>query len=150
VEFLALLDSYPTDDQLLAMDPAAMLDAIELAILVTMAQDLGLDVETADDPQSRQRMRHAVAGGFGLPEQILAELPRAAGNLVRIAQGSEHEVFQGDVVFLQAEGSSASALWQPYVTGTIDRHTIGCGHFEMMKPGPAAEIGALIAARMVA
>jgi len=54
------------------------------------------------------------------------------------------------VVFLQAEGSRAPALWEPYVSGTIDHHTIGCGHVEMMKPGPAAEIGALIAARMVA
>jgi nonribosomal peptide synthetase DhbF len=155
VEFLALLDSYPTNDQLLDMDPVAMLGAIELAILVTMAQDLGLSIETADDPQSRQLMRQAVAKGFGLPEQILADLPRAAGNLIRIAQGSEHEVFHGDVVFIQAAGSrpgnvDTSELWQPYVSGTIDRRTIGCGHFEMMKPGPAAEIGALLAARMVA
>jgi amino acid adenylation domain-containing protein len=152
VELLALLDSYPTNDQLLAMDPAARLGAIELAILVTMAQDLGLSVETADDPQSRQRMRQAVASGFGLPEQILADLPRAAGNHIRIAQGSEHEVFHGDVVFLRAEGNrrpDTPELWRPYVSGTIDHHTIGCGHFEMMKPGPAAEIGALLAARLV-
>jgi nonribosomal peptide synthetase DhbF len=155
VEFLALLDSYPTDHQLLDMDPAAMLDAIELAILVTMAQDLGLSIETADDQRTRQLMRQAVAKGFGLPEQILGDLPRAAGNLIRIVQGSEHEVFHGDVVFIQAAGSrpdvpDASELWQPHISGTIDHHAIGCGHFEMMKPGPAAEIGALLAARMAA
>ncbi|GAA2581759.1 amino acid adenylation domain-containing protein [Actinomadura fulvescens] len=153
VEFLALLDSYPTNPWLLDMDPPAMLDAIEEAILVTMAQDLGLSVETADDPRSRRRMRQAVANGFGLPEQTLADLPRAAGNLIRIAQGDEHEVFDGDLVFVQAEGtrlgdSDALELWQPYVRGTIDHHTVGCGHFEMMKPGPVAEIGALLAARM--
>jgi nonribosomal peptide synthetase DhbF len=153
VEFLALLDSYPTDQRLLEMDPAAMLDMIETAILVTMAQDLGLSIETADDPQSRQRMRQAVAKGFGLPEQTLADLPRAAGNLIRIVQGTEHEVFYGDIVFVRAEGSrpdipDVSELWRPYVSGTIDHHTIGCGHFEMMKPGPAGEIGALLAARI--
>ena len=97
VEFLALLDAYPTNHQLLNLDPAAMLDAIELAILATMTQDLGLSIETADDdPRSRQLMREAVAKGFGLSEQILADLPRAAGNLIRIAQGDEHEVFDGE------------------------------------------------------
>jgi nonribosomal peptide synthetase DhbF len=153
VELLALLDAYPTNDELLAMDPAAMLDAIELAILATMAQDLGLKTDYGSDPRSRQRMRQAVARGFGLPEQTLADLPRAAGNLIRIAQGSEHEVFHGDVVFVRAEGSNPDApdtakLWEPYVSGTIDSHTIGCGHYEMMRPGPVAEIGSLLQARL--
>jgi len=154
VEFLALLDSFPTNHQLLDMDPAAMLDAVEKAILLTMAHDLGLTVETADDPGSRRLLRQAVAQGFGLPEQILADLPGTAGNLIRIAQGSEHEVFDGDVLFIQAANGrpdqpDTSQLWRPYVTGTLDRQAVHCGHFEMMKPGPAAEIGALLAARLV-
>jgi nonribosomal peptide synthetase DhbF len=153
VELLALLDSYPTDSRLPDSDPAATLDAIELAILVTMAQDLGLNVGNGADPRSRQRMRQAVARGFGLPEQTLADLPRAAANLIRIAQGSEHEVFGGDVFFVQAQGSNPGApdtatLWRPWVSGTIDSYTVGCGHYEMMKPGPAAEIGSLLEARL--
>jgi amino acid adenylation domain-containing protein len=154
VEFLGLLDSYPTNHQLLDMDPAAMLDAVEQAILLTMAHDLGLTVETADEPGSRRLLRQAVAQGFGLSERTLADLSRAAGNLIRIAQGSEHEVFDGDVLFIQAANGrpdqpDTSQLWRPYVTGTLDRQAIHCGHFEMMKPGPAAEIGALLAARLV-
>ncbi|MBO2449478.1 amino acid adenylation domain-containing protein [Actinomadura barringtoniae] len=153
VEFLALLDAYPTNPWLLEMDPVTMQGEIETAILVTMAQDLGLDVETADDAGSRERMRQAVAKGFGLPEQMLADLPRASGNLIRVAQNDEHEVFHGDPVFVQAAGTllgdvSASQLWQPYVNGIVDHSTVDCGHFEMMRPGPAAEIGALLAARM--
>ena len=160
VELLALLDSYPTNDELLDMDPAAGLDAIEQSILVTLAQDLGLttDMTTGNgaDPPSRQRLRQAVARGFGLSEQTLADLPRAAGNVIRIAQGNEHEVFHGDVVFVRAGGSNPSAptatdtakLWQPYVCGTIASHTVSCGHFEIMKPGPAAEIGSLLTARL--
>jgi nonribosomal peptide synthetase DhbF len=154
VEFLALLDSYPTNHQLLDMDPTAMLDAVEQAVLVTMAHDLGLFVGTVDDPGSRERMRRAVAHGFGLPEQVLADLARAAGNLIRIAQGNEHEVFDGDVLFVQAANGrpdqpDTAQLWRPYVTGTLDHQYVHCGHFEMMKPGPAAEIGALLAARLV-
>ncbi len=151
VEFLALLDSYPTNEQLEDLDPAAMVDATELGILLTMAQDLGLSVETADDPQLRQRMRLAVANGFGLAEQTMAELPRAVANLIRIVQGGEHAVFQGDVVFIRAAGNGTadpSELWEPYVSGTIDRHSVGCGHFEMMKPGPATDIGSLLSARI--
>jgi thioesterase domain-containing protein len=154
VEFLALLDSYPINHQLLDMDPAAMLDAVEQAVLLTMAHDLGLTVETSDGPGSRRLLRQAVAQGFGLPEQILVDLPRAAGNLIRIAQGSEHEVFDGDVLFIQAANGRPDQpdtwqLWRPYVTGTLDHQIVHCGHFEMMKPGPAAEIGALVAARLV-
>jgi nonribosomal peptide synthetase DhbF len=154
VEFLALLDSYPTNQPLLDMAPDAMLDTIEQAILVTMAHDLGLDVDTANDPGSRRLMRQAVAQGFGLPEQILADLPRAAANLARLTQGGEHEVFHGDVLYLQAVGGDpgkpdTSELWRPYVSGTIDRRTVDCGHFEMMRPGPAAEIGALLTAGLV-
>ena len=153
VEFLALLDSSPTDDEVLGMDPPAMLDAIELAILVTMAQDLGLAIDPGDDLGSRQRMRQSVAQSFGLPEQTLADLPRAAGNLLQIVKGGEPEVFHGDVVYIQAEGSltdmpDAAKMWQPSVSGTIDHHVIGCGHFEMMRPGPVAEIGSLLAARL--
>jgi thioesterase domain-containing protein len=133
-----------------------MLDAVELSILVTMAQDLGLDIGDGADPRSRQRLRQAVARGFGLPEQTLADLPRAAGNLIRIAQGREHEVFDGDVLFVRAGGDDPGTsgppdlarLWQPYVSGTIDSHTISCGHFEMMRPGPVAEIGSLLHARL--
>ncbi|MFG2000487.1 amino acid adenylation domain-containing protein [Spirillospora sp. NPDC048911] len=155
VDLLALLDAYPTDPGPPDTDPAAALSAIETAILVTLAQDLGLSVDTADDPPSLRRLRQAVARGFGLPEQILADLPRASGNLMRIARGGEHEIFHGDLVFVQAADarpgiSEPSELWRPYVSGTIDRTTIGCGHFEMMKPGPMAEIGALLAARMTA
>ena len=153
VEFLALLDSSPTDDDLLDMDPAAMLDAIELAILVTLAQDLGLKVDVGDDPLSRQRIRRAVAEGFGLPERTLADLSRAAGNLYTIVKGGEHETFHGDVVFVQAESSRSDMpdvrrLWRPYITGTIDHHVVGCGHYEMMKPDPVAAIGSLLAPRI--
>jgi nonribosomal peptide synthetase DhbF len=154
VELLALLDSFPTNTQLLNLAPAARLDAVEQAILVTMAQDLGLGAGTADDSGARQRLRQAVAHGFGLPEQILADLPRAAANLVETAQGNEHEVFDGDVLFIEAargrpDKPDTAALWRPYVTGAIDRQTVDCGHYEMMRPGPAAAIGALLAARLV-
>ncbi|MFG2045480.1 AMP-binding protein, partial [Dactylosporangium sp. NPDC048998] len=138
VEMLTLLDAFPTNHQLLDMAPAAMLAAVEQAILLTMAHDLGLD-----DPD-----RAAVAHGLGLPETLLADLPAAAANLIRIAQGTRHEVFDGDVLFVEAAHSrpGIAELWAPYVTGTIDRRTVDCGHFEMMRPGPAAEIGALLAA----
>jgi amino acid adenylation domain-containing protein len=153
VALLALLDSYPRDYQPGEIDPAGMLDMVETAILVTMAQDLGLSVETADDPQSRQQMRLAVANGFGLPEQTLADLPKASANLIRIVQDSDRAAFQGDIFFVSAKGDGSdihdgSELWQPYISGTIEDHSIDCGHFEVMKPGPAAEIGSLLSARI--
>jgi nonribosomal peptide synthetase DhbF len=148
VALLALLDSTPGDSRLRDMERTALLDMIETAILATLTQDLGLDTGTTDDPQSRQQTRRAVAQGFGLPEQTLADLAQAAGNLAWIAQGAEPEVFQGDIFFVKAKGSRADMkLWEPYVSGTIDDHGVDCGHFELMKPGPTAEIGSLLSAR---
>jgi amino acid adenylation domain-containing protein len=152
VALLALLDSSPRAAQLGTMDPAAMLGMVETAILVTMAQDLGLSIEnTSIENTDDQQMRIAVAKGFGLPEQTMADLPRASANLIRIVQDAEPAVFQGDIFFVKAKGSRADMkLWRPYVNGTIDVHSVDCGHFEMMKPGPTAEIGSLISARMQA
>jgi nonribosomal peptide synthetase DhbF len=155
VGLLMLLDSYPGGHRLQETDSATMLDTTETAILATMAQDLGLSIVTSDNHRSRQRMRRAVAKAFGLPEQTLADLPKAAANLIRIAQGSKPAVFQGDMVLVKAEGSrrdipGGSELWQRYVSGTIDSHSIDCGHFEMMKPGPVAVIGALLSTRLIA
>jgi nonribosomal peptide synthetase DhbF len=153
VGLLALLDSYPGDSQRRHMDPATMLDMIETAILATMAQDLGLSTETAAGPQSKEQMRSAVAKGFGLPEQTLADLPKAARNLIQIVQDTEAQVFHGDIIFVTAERSrpgngSGPQLWRRYVSGTIDDHSIDCSHFEMMKPGPAAAIGSVLSARI--
>jgi thioesterase domain-containing protein len=122
-----------------------------------MAQDLGLSTETAGDPQARQQLRLAVAKSFGLPAETLAELPRASANLIRIVQGDDPPVITGDIFFVQARGSDTGSAgdipgdpqrWRPYIGGAIDSHGIDCGHFEMMKPGPVAEIGSLLAARM--
>jgi thioesterase domain-containing protein len=132
---------------------AAEIEETELAILATMAQDLGLAVESSGDPQSRERARLAVATGFGLPEHTLADLPKASANLIRIVQGSERPVFQGDIVFVAAEGTlrnrpEGPQSWRRHVSGTIDDHSVACDHFEMMTPGPAADIGSLLSARI--
>jgi amino acid adenylation domain-containing protein len=136
---LTLVDSYPQDSQ------ETPRDMVETAILLTMAHDLGLDVED----QPRDQTRSAVATAFGLPEQVLAALPGAAANLIRIVHG-ERSTFDGDILFVHAERDRHSSpdRWQPYVSGSIEDHGVDCGHFEMMRSGPAAVIGSLLSARM--
>ena len=38
--------------------------------------------------------------------------------------------------------------WEPYIAGTIERHSVDCLHEDMMKPQARREIGRLISAEL--
>ncbi|CRK58226.1 Siderophore biosynthesis non-ribosomal peptide synthetase modules @ Bacillibactin synthetase component F [Alloactinosynnema sp. L-07] len=143
VELLALLDSFPPDGQSTLPDWG---DQIERALLTTMAQDLGLAVDDDTD-----RLRSAVAAGFGLPEDMLTRLADASGNLIRVLVGAPTDVVDGDILYVTAERSARTRgggadLWRDFATGRIDDHGVDCGHFDMMKPAPIACVGQLVTA----
>ncbi|KAG0354381.1 hypothetical protein BGZ54_001673, partial [Gamsiella multidivaricata] len=62
--------------------------------------------------------------------------------------------YSGDMLFFRAtagvddtEAVVNPAEWTPYVQGDIEVHEVKCGHMEMDKPGPMADIGRAIATR---
>ncbi|WP_436498518.1 amino acid adenylation domain-containing protein [Actinokineospora sp. HUAS TT18] len=141
VELLALLDSFPPDGQ---STLPGWGDQIERALLTTMAQDLGLAVDDDTD-----RLRSAVAAGFGLPEDTLTRLADASANLVKVLVGAPTDVVDGDVLYVTAEQSARTRgggadRWRDFATGRIDDHGVDCGHFDMMKPAPIARVGQLV------
>jgi nonribosomal peptide synthetase DhbF len=153
VELLALLDSYPGNAGYGDVTEEELVGMTESAMLTTMAQDLGVGLGTSDDAATRDRLRSAVATGLGLSEDRLRELTRAAANITRIVRGGDAPVFDGDLLFVTAQRSrpdrrGGAELWQDLVTGGITDHGVDCGHFEMMKPGPLAEIGTLLAEKL--
>ncbi|GII05874.1 non-ribosomal peptide synthetase [Planobispora takensis] len=84
-----------------------------------------------------------------LDEQTLQAVYRNYRNGVKISQEYRPRRFDGDVLFVTAAhgreaDSPTAADWKPYVTGTIEDHTIACDHASMLNPGPIAEIAALL------
>jgi nonribosomal peptide synthetase DhbF len=147
VAFLGLLDSYPATMASGEFDVAS-------AILTTMAKDLGLDLEGAlRDGAALDSGRAAVARGFGLPEDTLTGLADHCGRLLAVLRDTTPGTVRGDLLFVTAERSRANRSggperWQPFVTGAIEEHRVDCGHFDLLKPGPAARIGELLTARL--
>lgn len=150
VALLALLDSYPaTGDTGPSSDPAT----VEWAILTTMAKDLGLDLEETLDRDSVAACRSTVAQGFGLSDDTLTALANASGGLISLLRRDPPAVFGGDVVFFTAERSrpgrpGGSELWMPYLTGSLENHSVDCGHFDLLKPGPSERIGTILSTNL--
>jgi len=145
VELLALLDSFP--DQPVGSD---LETRIEAGIVATMAQGLGLGQPGSISVESA---RAEVARGFGLAEQTLVELAKAAANLFRILQTDRPAVFRGDVQFFSAERDRAmrgdgALRWQPYVEGAVVDHPVDCGHYEMLRPASAEVVGKHLSTRL--
>jgi enterobactin synthetase component F len=150
VALLGLLDSYPAaGDTGPSSDPAV----VEWAILTTMAKDLGLDLEETLDDDSAAAFRATVATGFGLSDDTLTAVASASGELIRVLRADPPDVFGGDVVFCTAERSrpgrpGGAELWLPYVTGNLENHSVDCGHFDLLKPGPSERIGTILSTHL--
>jgi len=55
--------------------------------------------------------------------------------------------FKGDVLVLRAAAGprhEEGEIWRLHVSGRIRQEYLGCGHYEMLDPGPAATIGEIL------
>ncbi|MFD9435310.1 type I polyketide synthase [Streptomyces sp. NPDC060002] len=103
----------------------------------------------------------ADAPGDGAASRVTREEAAAIAavmrNNLRIAPEFVPRLFHGDVLFFSATRESAADAgdlslasgkadgWRPYVDGSVDDHTVPCGHYEMTEPGPIARIGSVVA-----
>ncbi|WP_263251409.1 amino acid adenylation domain-containing protein [Saccharopolyspora rosea] len=150
VRFLCMLDSYPKDvwDEL----PS---EAEALRALLYMA---GYDMTRLgeQDPTREDVMAILSAEGSALAnleEHTITAIIDNFANCAVLENEAEHDKFRGDVLFFTAavnpaKASLTSAMWQPYVDGVVENHDIACEHKDMTRPGPLAEIGALVDARL--
>ncbi|MGY1502800.1 amino acid adenylation domain-containing protein [Streptomyces sp. QTS52] len=140
VDFLALLDSYPTARQ---GEPEA-----EPRRLLDVAGALGvpLDLSAFDGHDPRELLNLLKAADHPLRDLDEASLlamyeDHATARASRLTYVPT--VFRGDVLaFTAASDSGASAVdtWSAHVDGHIAEHRVPCRHEEMMQPGPLSRI----------
>ncbi|WP_031167340.1 non-ribosomal peptide synthetase [Streptosporangium roseum] len=138
VALLALLDAYPGEK--IDSGGREALPGLLAAAGYEGPEEIGKVMEFVHG----QNGRYAT-----LDEQTLLAVYRNYRNGVKISQEHVPRRFDGDVLLvIAAHGREADILtaadWKPYVTGTIEEHTVACDHEAMLNPEPIAEIAALL------
>ncbi|MFE9102021.1 amino acid adenylation domain-containing protein [Actinomadura geliboluensis] len=150
VGLLALIDSYHGQD--LAGD--------EREILHELLQGIGVDA-TALAPDGNPDMKQIMAiladrddALATLAEDDLVNVYRNYENGLRQAEEYRPGRFRGDVVFFTAlqgrtaESPTGRANWGPLVEGEIEDYPVDIEHHLLLEPEPAAEMGAVLAAKL--
>lgn len=95
---------------------------------------------------------HADALHDALDGVTMAAVHAVCGNNLGLLRRFTPDVFDGDPLVVTAAGSTdparARAAWAPYATGTVRTEAVDTDHFGMLRPGPAARIGALVTAHL--
>ncbi|MFI0444378.1 amino acid adenylation domain-containing protein [Actinomadura sp. 6N118] len=150
VALLALIDAFHTQD----------LEAEKREILPELLESIGIDATMiAEDgnPDLVQIMavladREDALSTLG--EDDLVNVYRNYENGVHRAEEYRPGPFRGDIVFFTAlqgrtdEMPTGPANWAPLVDGRIEDHPLDVDHHLLMEPEPAAEIGAVLAAKL--
>ncbi|WP_179272367.1 amino acid adenylation domain-containing protein [Streptomyces sp. XY006] len=150
---LALLDSYPRD-------PAAPVAPVsEQDVLATLLDFAGHAEEAAGDgePLRIADVMEILRSGGGhladIEESRVEALTEVFTANTRIAAAHAPGRFDGDVLHFTATagrppGLPTAALWEPAVTGRVERHAVECTHREMCRPEPLARVGRVLAERL--
>ncbi|SEH01269.1 Condensation domain-containing protein [Nonomuraea solani] len=83
------------------------------------------------------------------PAQYLREYDSLRGSLTVLDLRGEADPEAAADAWMRADlRTPVAEAWRPYVGGVIETHDVACGHKGMIRPGPMAEIGAMVAARL--
>ncbi|MFF5263020.1 amino acid adenylation domain-containing protein [Actinomadura viridis] len=150
VGLLALIDAYHGQD----------LEAEKREILPELLESIGIDarmVAADGHPDLEQIMAVLAERGDALAtlgEDDLVNVYRNYENGLRQAERYRPGPFPGDLLFFTATrgrtaaSPTARSNWGPLVGGDIEDHPIDAEHHLLMEPGPVAEMGAILAARL--
>lgn len=149
VRSLVLLDGYPGSHS-----PALTAEETRAALLASLGYDLGPDRSTR---VGRSEFDEIIATEPGLLQGIDASTAdaviRVFGTNRDLLRGHEPSHYPGDAVLVVA-GSDvdparpAPNSWAPYIGGELDVRTVAASHGTMTRPGPLAEIAAVLAEKM--
>ncbi|NJQ03749.1 condensation domain-containing protein, partial [Streptomyces zingiberis] len=142
VALLALLDAYPGS--------------------VATSRYRGEEGRTEDGYAELRREEGAMADLYrstGMNDRVRANLEKVLRNMSGFAPGHSPRPFGGDLLLFVATGGRTAAAadtapgevgerWRPYIRGGIETHEVPAGHYEMLRPEHAAEIGRVVAARL--
>jgi amino acid adenylation domain-containing protein len=150
VGLLALIDAYHGQD----------LESERREVLPELLEAIGIDAKmvAADGNPDMAQIMAVLAGRDDalatLGEDDLVNVYRNYENGLRQAEEYRPGRFRGDIVFFTAlqgrtEGSpTGRSNWGPLVEGEIEDYPLDVDHHLLMEPGPAAEMGAVLAAKL--
>ncbi|TDB98025.1 amino acid adenylation domain-containing protein [Actinomadura sp. 7K534] len=150
VGLLALIDAYHGQD----------LESERREVLPELLEAIGVDagmIAEDGNPDMAQIMAVLAARDDALAtlgEDDLVNVYRNYENGLRQAEEYRPGRFRGDIVFFTAlQGRTADsptgrANWGPLVEGEIEDYPLDIDHHLLMEPGPAAEMGAVLAAKL--
>ncbi|GLZ28501.1 hypothetical protein Lesp02_06910 [Lentzea sp. NBRC 105346] len=133
VELLVTLDSAPQPD-------VPEIDAS--AALANLLAEYGASELT---PEALDRIRLHDPGLASLLDRNLDGHMRATTNLSSVMRTFSPRPFHGSMLCFVAEADPSA--WDPHVAG-VEVHHVPCTHQEMLRPSAAAQIGAVLSARL--
>lgn len=154
VGLLVLLDAYPVEEE-------RRVEMEERQILTDMYQAYAR-MHGEDDtlPADEDAVRAGIVAYMGrsdgevrhLDAEQRADVLNVLVNNVRLASPTEPAPYKGDVLLVAAEENVREWAhpqgWEPYLSGDFERVPVAATHEAMMAPGPAAEIGRILSARL--
>ncbi|MDC0770923.1 amino acid adenylation domain-containing protein [Streptomyces sp. HD] len=93
----------------------------------------------------------------GLSEQSLANLEKVLRNMAGFTPDHTPRTFDGDLLLFVATedrpaelpAKDAVTAWRPHIGGRIESHEIAVSHYDMLQPGPLAQIMRIVTEKLV-
>ncbi|WP_158943853.1 alpha/beta fold hydrolase, partial [Streptomyces sp. NRRL S-378] len=110
--------------------------------------------EPGDEPIPMPRVLEVLKahGGTlaGLDERTVTALIDITANNLRISRATATEQYDGDMLFFEAAGpdgapTGLSEVWEPYVSGRIEKHATAFEHMQMMSADALADLAPVLA-----
>lgn len=155
VAFLAMLDAFPS--HYLPLRGEASEDEALIALLALGGYDPdSIKDGPLDIARAIEILRSDGSALASLDEEIILNLKNTYENSVRLLSAFVPEKFEGDLLFFHSTiipewfDPIEPEMWAPYIGGEIERHDIACRHKDLCQPGPLAEIGKVLLAKLQA
>ncbi|CAI6080263.1 Dimodular nonribosomal peptide synthase [Paenibacillus sp. JJ-100] len=153
VEFLAMLDAYPSHYLPIRGEPD---EAEALTALLALG---GYDPDSiGDEPlnmaTAMRILRSEGSALASLSEETIRKLRRTYENSVRILGAYTPSRFEGDLIFFRSTiipdwfDPIEPEMWNAFIGGHLERHDIACRHKDLCQPGPLEEICRTLAAKL--
>lgn len=147
ISSLIIMDSYPSTNE----RPARVESEDEM--MREAASLLGIDVEQfGDQPIDFAVLFRAADRAGMIPADFNQKIAKRTFEMLQhnatLERNFRPSQFDGDVLFFFAARKKGDhrlpEAWQPFVTGSLEIHSIDCKHGEMAEPGPLKKIGAIL------
>ena len=148
---LGIMDSYPSSDQ------RESIPMTEEKLMKDLAPMLGLDFgELGNEPLNFDTVYEAARRIGEIPADFDERIARR--NMEMLLHNSVLEQkfraghYDGDILFFFADMKEGEhrlpSAWEPYISGTMEIHTVHCKHHEMTEPAPLRLIGKILNQRL--